>query len=287
MYISSTIAKEIIGSKDKKITKWRKKLKKKAKAKDFALSVDFEFDLHKKIDLIAGQNVMAYIEGNDKKDELVIVSAHYDHLGKRANDVYNGADDNGSGTVTVIELAEAFKIAADEGHRPRRSILFLFVTGEEKGLLGSKYYAENPVFPIANTVANVNIDMVGRTDNNYADNSDYIYVIGSDRISMDLHNINERINQEYTQITLDYKYNDEKDRNRYYYRSDHYNFAKKGIPSIFFFSGVHEDYHRTSDTVDKIMFDKMEKLGRHFFQLVWDLSNREDKLRINENYSQD
>lgn len=179
-----------------------------------------------------------------------------------------------------MDIAEALTIAKNEGNGPRRSVLCLLVTGEEKGLLGSKYYAENPRFPIANTVANVNIDMIGRVDKTYANTPEYVYVIGSDRLSTDLHKINESINQEFSQILMDYKYNSESDPNRYYFRSDHYSFAEKGIPAIFFFSGVHEDYHRTTDTVDKIMFDKMEKIGQHIFHLVWELANREERINV-------
>ena len=280
IYISSTMAKDIIGSKDNKIKKWREKNTKKAKAKDICLKPELYIDMQKDIDVIKGYNVMGYVEGSDKKDELIVVSAHYDHLGKRGNDIFNGADDNGSGTTTVLEMAEALSMAKKEGNGPRRSVLFLLVTGEEKGLLGSKYYAENPIFPIANTVANVNVDMVGRVDEKYQDNPNYIYVIGSDRLSTDLHKINEDLNQKYSQIIMDYKYNDAKDPNRYYFRSDHYNFAKKGIPAIFFFSGTHEDYHRPSDTVEKIMFPKMEKIGRHIFHVIWELSNREDRIVV-------
>ena len=280
IYISSTMAKEIIGKKAKKIKKWRKKNRKKAKTCDIDIPTKIDIDFERDVYLLEGHNVMGYIEGTDKKDELIIVSGHYDHLGKRGNDIYNGADDNGSGTSTILEVAQALKMAKDAGYGPRRSVLCLLVTGEEKGLLGSEYYAENPVFPIGNTVANVNIDMVGRTDETYKDNPKYIYVIGSDRLSSDLHKINESVNQEYSQLTLDYKYNDENDPNRYYFRSDHYNFAKKGIPAIFFFSGVHEDYHRTTDTVDKIMFDKMETVGKHVFHLIWELSNREERIVV-------
>ena len=280
MYISSTMAKDIIGSKAKKIKRWRKKNTKKGKACDIKLKPDLTMNMTKNIDVIAGHNVMGFIEGSDLKDEVIVVSAHYDHLGKRGQDIYNGADDNGSGTSTVLEIAEALVKAKAEGKGPRRSVLCLLVTGEEKGLLGSEYYAENPVYPIANTVVDVNIDMVGRVDEKYSDNPNYIYVIGSDRLSTELHAINEKVNSDYSQIIMDYQYNDENDPNRYYFRSDHYNFAKKGIPSIFFFSGVHKDYHRTSDTVEKILFPKMEKIGRHIFHLIWDLANRDNRVVV-------
>jgi len=280
MYISSTMAKDIIGDKAKKIKKWRKKNTKKGKTCDIKLKPEFNVNATKNVEIIRGQNVMGFIEGTDLKDEIVVVSAHYDHLGKRGSDVYNGADDNGSGTSTVLELAESFAQAKAAGNGPRRSILCLLVTGEEKGLLGSEFYAENPVYPLENTIVDVNIDMVGRADEKYENTPNYIYVIGSDRLSTDLHKINEDVNNDYSQIIMDYKYNDENDPNRYYFRSDHYNFAKKGIPSIFFFSGVHKDYHRTSDTVEKIMFPKMERIGRHVFHLIWELANRDQRIAV-------
>jgi Zn-dependent M28 family amino/carboxypeptidase len=155
------------------------------------------------------------------------------------------------------------------------------VSGEEKGLLGSEYYSEHPVFPLENTVADVNVDMIGRTDQKHEGNANYIYVIGSNRLSTELHDINEAANAQYAHLDLDYTFNAKNDPNRFYYRSDHYNFARKGIPSIFYFSGVHKDYHQPSDTVDKIMFEKMEKIGRLIFYTAWELANREDRIRVN------
>ena len=229
---------------------------------------------------LKGNNVAGMVKGNEKPEEVIVVSAHYDHLGKRGDDIYNGADDNGSGTSTVLELAEAFALAKEQGLRTKRSVLFLLVTGEEKGLLGSKYYSENPLFPIENTIANVNVDMVGRVDSKYQDNPDYIYVIGSDRLSSDLHQVNESMNQKYCNLTLDYTYNSESDPNRYYYRSDHYNFAKKGVPAIFYFNGTHADYHRHTDTVEKINFEKMEKVGKLIFHTIWELADREERIVV-------
>jgi len=278
--ISTNIAKAIIGKKTRKIKRWRKRNRKKGKSKALTFKSDLEVSMAKELEVIAGNNVLGYIEGIDKKDELVVISAHYDHLGKTGNDIYNGADDNASGTSTVMEIAEAFQLAKELGVGPRRSVLCLLVTGEEKGLLGSEYYSEFPVFPIENTVVNVNIDMVGRVDEKHAEDPNYIYVIGSDRLSTDLHKINEKANQKYAQLILDYQYNDEQDPNRYYYRSDHYNFARKGVPAIFFFNGTHEDYHRTSDTADKIEFEKMEKRGRLFFHTAWELANRPDRIVV-------
>lgn len=223
------------------------------------------------------ENIWAFIEGSEKPDEIVVISAHYDHIGIINGEVYNGADDDGSGTVALLEIAQAFETAKKEGNGPKRSILFLHVTGEEHGLLGSSYYSQNPLFPLANTVADINIDMIGRHDQFHNDSSNYVYLIGSDYLSSDLHNICEAANTNYSKLFLDYKYNDRNDPNRFYYRSDHYNFAKNGIPSVFLFSGVHADYHKATDEVDKIEFDVLAKRTQLAFTIAWELANRENR----------
>ncbi|WP_288371070.1 M28 family peptidase [uncultured Algoriphagus sp.] len=241
------------------------------------------YQVQKSVTPVEAYNVLGFLEGTDKKEEVLVISSHYDHVGvSSTGEIFNGADDDGSGTVSVMEIAEAFATAAKEGHRPRRSILFLNVTGEEKGLLGSQYYSENPIFPIANTVNNINIDMVGRIDYEYqdAENKDYVYVIGSEMLSTDLKKINEYNNITYTDLILDYRYDAEDDPNRFYYRSDHYNFAKFDIPVIFFFNGVHDDYHQVTDTVDKIEFPLMTKRAHLIFHTAWDLANREKRTRV-------
>lgn len=239
--------------------------------------------IKKEIKLVPTENVMAFLEGTDKKDEVLVISSHYDHVGVNSKgEINNGADDDGSGTVSVMEIAEAFALAAKDGKRPRRSILFLNVTGEEKGLLGSEYYSDHPIFPLANTVNNINIDMVGRIDYEYqnAPNKDYVYVIGSEMLASQLKVINEYNNITYTNLVLDYRYDAEDDPNRFYYRSDHYNFAKHNIPVIFFFNGVHDDYHQPTDTVDKIEFPLMTKRAKLIFHTAWDLSNRENRTPV-------
>ena len=224
------------------------------------------------------ENVVAFIKGSEKPDEIVVISAHLDHEGIKNGEIYNGADDDGSGTVAILEIAQAFQLAAKNGKRPKRSVLFLHVTGEEKGLLGSKYYTENPLFPLANTVCNLNIDMIGRIDDRHKADPNYVYLIGSDKLSNELHDLSEKVNAKYTNINLDYKYNDENDPNRFYYRSDHYNFAKHNIPIIFYFNGTHADYHKPTDTPDKINYELLEKRTRLVFYTAWEVANRETRI---------
>ena len=238
---------------------------------------------HLRKNIKPSENVVAYIKGSEKPDEIVVISAHYDHLGIDIDgEVYNGADDNGSGTVAVMAIAEAFQKAVEEGNGPKRSILFLHVTGEEKGLLGSKYYANFPIFPLKNTVADLNIDMIGRTDEAHEHDPNYIYLIGSDKLSTELHQLSEEVNAKFTKLNLDYKYNDESDPNRFYYRSDHYNFAKNNIPVIFYFNGTHENYHRTSDTPDKINYELLAKRAQLVFYTAWEIANREKRIEVNK-----
>ena len=229
------------------------------------------------------ENVVAFIEGSEFPEEIVVISAHYDHIGvDDEGNIYNGADDDGSGTVAMLEIAEAFQEAAKDGYRPRRSILFLHVTGEEKGLLGSKYYTENPIFPLENTVTDLNTDMIGRIDPAHEGKDDYIYLIGSDKLSTGLHNLSEEVNNKYVNLDLDYTYNDDNDPNRFYYRSDHYNFAKHNIPVIFYFNGTHADYHKATDTPDKIEYELMTKRTKLIFYTAWEVANRDERLVVDK-----
>ncbi len=229
-------------------------------------------------DVKASENVVAFIKGSEKPDEILVLSAHLDHVGTKDGEIYNGADDDGSGTVAVLEMAKAFQKAVKDGYRPKRSILFLHVTAEEIGLVGSRYYTENPIFPLENTVADLNTDMIGRRGYGKEDNDNYVYVIGSDKLSTELHELNEEVNRKYLNMELDYTYNDENDPNRFYYRSDHYNFAKKNIPIIFYFNGVHDDYHQATDTPDKIDYDLMAKRTKLIFLTAWEIANRENRI---------
>jgi len=237
---------------------------------------------HLRPNLKPSENVVAFIEGSEKPDEIIVVSAHFDHVGQTGEEIFNGADDDGSGTVAIMKIAEAFQNAAKNGNGPKRSILFLHVTGEEKGLLGSAYYVKYPIFPLKNTVANLNIDMIGRVDEAHTNNPDFVYLIGSDKLSTELHEISEAMNEKFTKLSLDYTYNSDDDPNRFYYRSDHYNFAKNNIPIIFYFNGTHEDYHRPSDTPDKINYEVLAKRTQLVFFTAWELANRNERIVVDK-----
>jgi hypothetical protein len=236
------------------------------------------------------QNVVGVLDGSDPKlkDEYVLFSAHYDHLQTGPNgEVYKGADDDGSGTVSVLEIARAFAI----GPRPKRSILIIFHTGEELGLLGSQFNTDyEPVVPLSKIVVDFNIDMIGRSrregdldprDAKLSD-KDSLYIIGSDKLSTELHRISEQTNAETARLRLDYTYNDEHHPERLYYRSDHYNYAKHGIPIIFYFTGLHRDYHRPTDDVEKIDFEKMERIVRMIFATGWRVANLDHRLVVDK-----
>ena len=229
------------------------------------------------------ENVIAIIEGNTFPEEYIVISSHLDHEGIKNGQIYNGADDDGSGSVALLEVAEAFKKAVEAGKGPKRSIIFLHVSGEEKGLLGSRYYTDNPLYPLANTIANLNIDMVGRTDpKRQSDNYNYVYLIGSDRLSSQLHEVSEEANSQTVNLELDYTFNAKDDPNRFYFRSDHYNFAKNNIPVIFYFNGTHADYHKPTDTVEKIRYDLLEQRTRLIFYTAWKLANRNERIVVDK-----
>lgn len=243
--------------------------------------VNASMNIAKKKITLESTNVLGLLPGTDKKDEYVFVTGHYDHLGKRGDSIiYYGADDDGSGTTSVIEIAEAFAKAKKKGYGPRRTMVFMTVSGEEFGLWGSEFYSDHPIYPLDKTSADLNIDMVGRIDPKYkGDSMNYVYVIGDDKLSSDLRPITDSVNNKYVNMELDRKYNDVSDPNRFYYRSDHYNFARKGVPIIFYFNGTHADYHRPTDTVDKINFGLMEKRVKLVFFTAWEIANRDNMLK--------
>ena len=226
-------------------------------------------------------NVASIIEGSQYPNEYIVITAHLDHVGIEGEDIFNGADDDGSGSMALLEIAQAFKMASLDGHGPKRSIVILHVSAEEKGLLGSEYYTDNPLYPLEDTITNLNIDMIGRTDpTRDSDNDNYIYLIGTDRLSSMLHETSERVNKNTVDLELDYRFNAWDDPNRFYERSDHYNFAKNNIPVIFYFSGTHEDYHGPGDTPDKIRYDLLTKRTKLIFHTAWEIANMDDKIVV-------
>jgi hypothetical protein len=228
---------------------------------------------------IPSADVMAVLPSKEKTDEYMFVTSHYDHEGIKNGVIYYGADDDGSGTASVVAIAQAFAEASKKGFSPKRNIVFMNVSGEEKGLLGSQYYSEHPVYPLEKTSVDLNIDMVGRIDPTYeGDSMNYVYLIGEDKLSSDLQPITDKVNKNYN-MELDRRFNDPNDTNRFYYRSDHYNFAAKGVPVIFYFNGTHADYHKPTDTVEKINFDLMEKRVRIIFETAWEMATREEMLK--------
>lgn len=245
-------------------------------------AADVLLEVKKTTIALQSSDVVGVLPGTDLKDQYLVISAHYDHLGKRNGAIYYGADDDGSGTVSIIEMAKAFAKAKAAGKGPRRTIVFLANSGEEEGLWGSDYFTSHPTIPLEKTTADLNIDMIGRidADRKQGDSTNYVYVVGDDKLSTDLRTISEDMNKKYMKMELDYKFNDPNDPNNIYFRSDHYNFAKHGVPIIFYYDGMlHADYHRPTDTPDKINYDLLAKRARLVFYTAWEMANRNDQLK--------
>jgi hypothetical protein len=282
LLVSPALGAKLLGTTRAGLAAYRQSvaLAHRAVASPFRPAKDAIIHTALKTDAFTTENVLGYLEGTDKKNEVVVISAHYDHEGIKNGMIYNGADDDGSGTVSVLAMARAFTQAKKDGHGPRRSILFLANVGEEKGLLGSQYYTDHPVFPLANTVTDLNIDMVGRVDSAHIGKGDYLYLVGADRLSTELNTLSEATNRQYNPLVLDYKYNDPNDPEHLYYRSDHYNFAKHRVPVIFYTSGLHADYHQPTDDVDKIDFAAMARRDQLIFHTAWALANRDQRVAV-------
>ena len=261
----------------------------------FALNPGKKLSLAVKVksDPATTQNVVAVFEGSDPllKNEYVALGAHYDHVGigipVNGDAIYNGADDDGSGTTALLAIAEALAKAST---RPKRSVLFVWHAGEEKGLWGSRYFTDYPTIPLDKIVTQINIDMIGRSKkegdtnprNRELSGPNEIYVIGSKMMSTELGELTESVNKQYLNVTYDYRYDDPGDPNRFFFRSDHFNYARKGIPIVFFFDGEHEDYHRPGDSVDKIDFQKMEKIVRTIYMTLWEVASRSTRPKVDK-----
>ena len=275
--ISRAVADVLLKTAGKSIEELQHEIDSTKNTRSFAVKdVKVTLDLKIRRDEVKSENVIGVLPGSDSvlKGEYLFFTAHYDHVGKNVvtGEIYNGADDDGSGTCSVLEIAYAF---ASMRERPKRSLAFLTVAGEEKGLLGSLYYTEHPTIPLEQTITDLNTDMIGRFDPDHdkIKDTNYVYIIGSDKLSSELDSVSRRANEESVKLHLDYTYNDEADPHQYYRRSDHYNFARKNIPIIFYFDGEHEDYHKPSDKVEKINFDILTKRSRLVFYTGWKLAN--------------
>ena len=285
----------LFSSSDVKYAELKDKAAKGEPLPSFTLkNVRITFNIDAKYQVVRTQythNVVGIIEGSDPrlKDTYVAFGAHYDHVGYfegdptqaanaprgirppgrvtegAANDrVWNGADDDGSGTVTIMAMAKAFAT----GSKPRRSLIFVWHSGEEKGLWGSRYFADYPTVPIDKVVAQINMDMVGRNRDNKAEEANTVYIVGSDRISTEFHNTTVDANGALAKpLKLDYEMNDPTDLEQIYYRSDHYSYAAKGVPIVFLTTGLHPDYHANTDSVEKINFEKMARIGQYAYEI--------------------
>jgi len=281
VYIDKDNFLKSFGFNEKKLKNYIKKIEKTEQPNFIELKKSVFLKFNNTEQTLTSSNILGIVTGTDLSNQYIVISAHYDHLGTKGDEVYNGADDNGSGVTAVLEIANAFQKASENGYGPRRSILFLLVSGEEKGLLGSKYYTSHPVYPLDKTMVDLNIDMIGRRNEKHEESNHYVYLIGADKLSDELNEISEAVNADYTQLELDYTYNADDDPNRFYYRSDHYNFAKNNIPVIFYFNGTHKDYHKISDTADKIELDALRIRAQLVFYTAWTLANRTNRIKLN------
>ncbi len=288
--ITPAMANELLAATTKTIAQLKADIDQSGTPKTQSVKADFSTTYTGTEKPVKAVDIVGILPGRDPKlkNEYLVISAHYDHIGMlpegtKGDRIYNGADDDGSGTTAMLTIARAFSAAQKAGKGPRRSILFLGNVAEEKGLLGSEYYSEHPVVPMASTIADLNIDMIGRVGEEYigkADSANTVYVIGSSMLSSDLHKVGEKANNTYTKLKLDYKYDDPNDPNRFYYRSDHYNFAKFNVPIIFYFNGVHADYHGLGDEVSKINFPLLAKRAQLVYFTAWDLANADKRPAV-------
>lgn len=292
--IGTAVANQILAGANTNLDAIKAKINDTKKPASVVLNVPVAFSAKSVETDVRAENVLGFLEGSDPKlkNEVLVITGHYDHIGlvtdpNATDKVNNGADDDGSGTTGVLLMAEAFAKAKKAGKGPKRSILFMTVVGEEKGLLGSEWYSEHPVFPVENTIADLNTDMIGRIGEEYLgkpDSANYIYSVGSFMLSTELGKLSEKVNETYTKMILDYKYDDPKDTQRIYYRSDHYNFAKLGIPVIFYYDGMlQQDYHRPGDEVSKINFDLLAKRAHLTFFTAWELANMPKRPVVDKN----
>lgn len=276
-FVSEELTDNLVFSKKR----WERKFSKNKKIKRALIVGDIEGNINPDVKIVHTENVGGIIKAenfNKEDQEHIVVMGHYDHLGIRKGDIYRGADDNASGIASIMEVARMFGLAKKEGVTFDRSIVLLAVSAEEIGLLGSEFYTHNPALPLNKTSAVLNIDMVGRENLDTLDTYS-LFLIGADKINKELHDVNEKINKKHFDLHLDYRYNEEDHPMRLYYRSDHYNFVKYDVPSVFYFGGFHEDYHKPSDTADKIDLEKLNKVSQLFFFTAWEIATNPQLLK--------
>lgn len=278
IFISPRMAQDLLGKYKHLLKKAPARIARSGMADDFTINRPVNLQLAKEDLVLSSENVIGFAEGSDLASEIIVLSAHYDHLGKQDGILYPGADDDASGVAAMLEIAHAVMQAKREGNGPRRSILFVAFSGEEKGLLGSSYYVDNPLFELKHTMVDLNMDMLGRIDPKHAGDSLYLYTIGSDFLSADLRQISEAVAHTYTDIDLDYTYNSTDDPNRFFYRSDQYSFARNDIPVILYFDGIYADYHQPTDVVDKIDFPLLAGRTQLIFHTLWILANQDASI---------
>lgn len=261
--------------------KWERKFNKNKAIRQPLVFGTLSGQINPELQVIHTENVGGIIKGKKASNadhEHLIVMGHFDHLGVRNGDMYRGADDNASGIASILEMARIYGAAKQKGHELDRSVVFLMVSAEEIGLLGSEFYTLNPALPLSNTSAVLNIDMVGRENIDTLDKFS-LYLIGADKINPELHEVNEQVNTTYSDLYLDYTYNEEDHPMRLYYRSDHYNFVKHDVPSVFYFGGFHDDYHKPTDTADKLNYDKLHAVTEFFFFTAWEIATQPHLLK--------
>ncbi|PJA97738.1 MAG: hypothetical protein CO128_10990 [Ignavibacteriales bacterium CG_4_9_14_3_um_filter_30_11] len=275
IYINNKSFKKILNTQNVNFEKLTNDLQENKTTKPIEFNGELKIHFKKNIEVKESANIIGLIEGNDPilKNEYVAIGAHYDHLGIIDGKVFNGADDDGSGTVTIMEAAKT--LAKTKANK--RSILIIFHAGEEKGLLGSRYLTNNlELIKDKKIIAQINLDMIGRMA------TDSIYSIGSDKLSSELKNIIEDVNSKTVKFYLDYKYDDPNDPNRFYYRSDHFNYAKHGIPIVFFFDDMREDYHKDTDEVEKINFKKLKRISWLVYGVTLRIANLDHRLTVDK-----
>ena len=290
LFINRSVADELLKGTGQTLTEIQNKIDKELQPESFLIpGKHILIDLKTSTEENTLNNIAAYIEGSDPvlKNEFIVFSSHIDHIGGSGRIINYGADDNATGCAALLSIAEAFQGLEK---KPLRSIMFLWVSGEEIGLFGSEYYVNNPLVPLENTVADLNMDMIGRvkgvadtTSDNPMSGPNEVFVITGNQ-SRELVNIAKDVDDD-SPLDFDYSLSGRNHPLQLFARSDHYNFVKKDIPVLFFTTGLHTDYHTPGDVVEKIDFIKMEKITEAMFRIGYNVANMKSRLKVNNPFS--